>query len=61
MDDPIYLPSSKAELTGITVNFDDNGKLTDPEGGSAVTLTPKTGDVVSFSATEVLQVKKDNK
>ncbi|MNC56520.1 putative major pilin subunit [compost metagenome] len=61
LDDPIYLPSSKAELTGITVNFDDNGKLTDPEGGSAVTLTPKTGDVVSFSATEVLQVKKDNK
>ncbi|MEK3696727.1 type II secretion system protein [Paenibacillus sp. FSL R10-2199] len=58
LDDPVYLPSTKIELSGVTVQFDTDGKLVDVSG-VAVTLTPTSGTAVNFSAEEVLKAEKD--
>ncbi|UQZ37462.1 prepilin-type cleavage/methylation domain-containing protein [Paenibacillus sp. PK3_47] len=64
LDDPITLPSTKAEITGGTVNFNDQGQLANSgtTATGAVSFTTGTGtsaSSASFSASEVLSAKKN--
>lgn len=61
LEDPLYLPSTKEEVTAITVNFDTTGQLVDNSATVpfAVSITTGTSTTpVTFTATEVLQAEK---